>query len=68
MKNIFTITRRNFATLEFARKFADKNNLDYSLISEIQIEDYIAPKNVFIGKESQEKYDERHASKQHFIK
>ena len=62
MKNIFTITNRNFTTLEFALKFADKNNLDYSLISERQIEEYVAPKNVFVGKESQEKYNERRAN------
>ena len=62
MKTIFTITNRNFTTKEFAKKFADKNNLDYSLISERQIEDYTAPKNVFIGKESQEKYNERRAN------
>ena len=61
MKTIFTITNRNFTTLEFAQKFADKNNLDYSLISERQIEEYTAPKNVFVGKESQEKYNERRA-------
>ena len=59
MKTIFTITNRNFATLEFAQKFANKNNLDYSLISERQIEEYNAPVNIFIGKESQEKYNER---------
>lgn len=62
MKTIFTITERNFTTLEFAQKFADKNNLDYSLISERRIEEYIAPKNVFVGKESQEKYNERQAN------
>lgn len=62
MTTIFTITNRNFTTLEFAQKFADKNNLDYSLISERQIEEYSAPKNVFIGKESQEKYNERRAN------
>ena len=62
MKIIFTITNRNFTTLEFAQKFADKNNLDYSLISERQIEEYVAPKNVFVGKESQEKYNERRAN------
>ena len=54
MKTIFSITNRNFNTLENAQKFADKNNLDYSLISERQIKDFQAPKNVFIGKESQE--------------
>ena len=62
MKTIYTITERNFTTLEFAQKFADKNNLDYSLISEKQIEEYFTPKNVFVGKESQEKYNERHAN------
>ena len=62
MKTIFTITNRNFTTLEFAQKFADKNNLDYSLISERQIEECVAPKNVFVGKESQEKYNERRAN------
>jgi len=62
MKTIFTITNRNFTTLEFAQKFANKNNLDYSLISERQIEEYVAPKNVFVGKESQEKYNERRAN------
>ena len=62
MKTIFTITNRNFITLEFAKKFADKNNLDYSLISEKQIEEYVALKNVFVGKESQEKYNERRAN------
>ena len=62
MKTIFTITNRNFTTLEFAQKFADKKNLDYSLISENQIEEYVAPKNIFIGKESQEKYNERRAN------
>ena len=62
MKTIFTITNRNFTTLEFAQKFADKNNLDYSLISERQIEEYVATKNVFVGKESQEKYNERRAN------
>ncbi len=62
MKTIFTITGRNFASLEFAKKFADKNNLNYSLISEKQIEKYIVPKNIFIGKESQEKYNERHSN------
>jgi hypothetical protein len=61
MRTIFTITGRKFTTLEFAKKFADKNNIDYSLISEKQIEEYVAPKNVFIGKESQEKYNERRA-------
>ena len=59
MKTIFTITNRNFATLEFAQKFADKNNLDYSLISESQIKEYTVSKNVFLGKESQEKYNKR---------
>jgi hypothetical protein len=62
MKTIFTIENRNFTALEFAQKFADKNNLEYSLISERQIEEYFAPKNVFIGKESQEKYNERRAN------
>ena len=62
MKTIFSITNRNFNTLENAQKFADKNNLDYSLISERQIEEYVAPKNVFVGKESQEKYNERRAN------
>ena len=62
MKTIFTITNRNFATLEFAQKFADKNNLDYSLISERQIKDFQALKNVFIGKESQEQYNSRRAN------
>lgn len=62
MKTIYTITNRSFNTLEFAQKFADKNNLDYSLISERQIEEYVAPKNIFIGKESQEKYNERKAN------
>jgi hypothetical protein len=62
MRTIFTITNRNFTTLEFAQKFADKNNLDYSLISKKQIEEYIVPKNVFIRKESQEKYNERRAN------
>ena len=62
MKTIFSITNRNFNTLENAKKFAYKNNLDYSLISERQIEEYIAPKNVFVGKESQEKYNERRAN------
>ena len=63
MKTIFNIENRKFTTLEFAKKFADKNNLDYSLISEKQIEEFFAPKNVFIGKESQEKYNERHSNK-----
>ena len=62
MKTIFTITNRNFNTLENAQKFAHKNNIDYSLISERQIEEYVAPKNVFVGKESQEKYNERRAN------
>ena len=62
MKTIFSITNRNFNTLENAQKFADKNNLDYSLISERQIEEHVAPKNVFVGKESQEKYNERRAN------
>jgi hypothetical protein len=62
MKTIFTITNRNFATLEFAIKFVEKNNLDYSLISERQIEEYNIPQNVFIGKESQQKYNERKAN------
>ena len=61
MKTIFTIAERNFTTLEFAQKFANKNNLDYSLISEKQIKEYVSTKNVFIGKESQEKYNERKA-------
>ena len=62
MRTIFTIAGKNFTTLEFAKKFADKNNLDYSLVSESQIEEYVAPKNFFIGKESQEKYNERRAN------
>ncbi|PKP58027.1 hypothetical protein CVT91_09390 [Candidatus Atribacteria bacterium HGW-Atribacteria-1] len=62
MKTIFTIKNRNFTNLEFAQKFADKNNLDYTLITESQMEEYVAPKNVFIGKESQEKYNERRAN------
>lgn len=59
MKTIYTITERNFATLEFAQKFADKNNLDYSLIQTKKIKDFQMSKNVFVGKESQEKYNER---------
>ena len=59
MKTIFTITNINFSSLEFAKKFADKNNLEHSLISERQIEEYVSPKNVFTGKESQERYNER---------
>ena len=62
MKTIFSITNRNFNTLENAKKFADKNNLDYSLISERQIKDFQAQKNVFIGKESQEQYNSRRAN------
>ena len=62
MKTIFTITNRNFNTLENAQKFAYKNNLDYSLISERQIKDFQATKNVFIGKESQEQYNSRRAN------
>jgi hypothetical protein len=62
MRTIFTIKNRNFTTLEFAQKFADKNNLDYSLISEKKIEEFVAPKNIFIGKESQETYNERRAN------
>ena len=62
MKTIFSITNRNFNTLENAQKFADKNNLDYSLISERQIKDFQAQKNVFIGKESQEQYNSRRAN------
>ena len=62
MTTIFSITNRNFNTLENAQKFADKNNLDYSLISERQIKDFKAQKNVFIGKESQEQYNSRRAN------
>ena len=62
MKTIFTITNRNFNTLENAQKFAHKNNIDYSLISERQIKDFQALKNVFIGKESQEQYNSRRAN------
>ena len=62
MKTIFSITNRNFNTLENAQKFAHKNNIDYSLISERQIKDFQAPKNVFIGKESQEQYNSRRAN------
>ena len=62
MKTIFTITNRNFNTLENAQKFAHKNNIDYSLISERQIKDFQAQKNVFIGKESQEQYNSRRAN------
>jgi len=62
METIYTITNRNFTTLRFAQKFADKNNLDYSLISERQIEKYASSKNVFINKESQERYNERRAN------
>jgi hypothetical protein len=62
MKTIYTIEKRNFTTLEFAQKFADKNNLDYSLISEKQIEEYFAPRNIFIGKENQQQYNSRRAN------
>ena len=62
MKTIFSITNRNFNTLENAKKFAHKNNIDYSLISERQIKDFQAQKNVFIGKESQEQYNSRRAN------
>ena len=62
MTTIFTITNRNFNTLENAQKFAYKNNIDYSLISERQIKDFKAQKNVFIGKESQEQYNSRRAN------
>jgi hypothetical protein len=66
MKTIFIITNRNFATLQFAQKFADKNNLDHSLISERQIPEYKFPsQKIYIGKESQEKYNERRANKNH---
>ena len=61
MKTIYTITNRNFTTLEFAQKFANKNNLDYSLITVGEVQEYFAPKNVFFGKESQERYNERRA-------
>ena len=62
MKTIYTITNRNFTSLEFAQKFANKNNLDYSLITVRYIREYFAPKNVFVGKESQERYNERRAN------
>lgn len=62
MKTIFSITNRNFNTLENAQKFAYKNNLDYSLIQERQIKYFKAQKNVFIGKESQEQYNSRRAN------
>lgn len=62
MRTIFTITNRNFVTLEFAQKFANKNNLDYSLIEEKQIKDFQAHKNVFV-KENQFTYFERRAKK-----
>ena len=62
MKTIYTITNRNFTSLEFAQKFANKNNLDYSLISIVEIQEYFAPKNVFFGKESQGRYNERRAN------
>jgi|OpeIllAssembly_1097287.scaffolds.fasta_scaffold00480_6 hypothetical protein len=61
MKTIYTITNRNFTTLEFAQKFANKNNLDYSLITVKEVREYFAPKNIFFGKESQERYNERRA-------
>lgn len=63
MKTIFTITDRSFTTLEFAQKFADKNNLDYSLISERKIKEYVVSKHhIFVRKESQEKYNERRSN------
>ena len=62
MRTTYTITNRTFTTLEFAQKFADKNNLDYSLISEQQSLDYAPVKKVFIGKESQEQYNSRRAN------
>jgi peroxiredoxin len=60
MRTIFTITGRKFTTPEFAKKFADKNNLDYSLISGSQEHVYLPPNNIFI-KENQASYLERHA-------
>lgn len=60
MTTQFTITGRKFITLEFAQKFADKNGLDHSLIQEEEIQEYIAPSNIFI-KENQASYLERHA-------
>ncbi len=62
MKTIYTIAQRTFTTFEFAKKFADKNNLDYSLISEQKIKEYVSKNNVFIGKESQEQYNSRRAN------
>jgi len=62
MKTIYTIANRNFTSLEFAQKFANKNNLDFSLISVNKTYEYFAPKNIFIGKESQQKYNERRAN------
>jgi hypothetical protein len=62
MRTIFSIANRNFTTLEFAQKFADKNSLGYSLISESQMEERNPQRKVFVGKESQEKYNERRAN------
>ena len=62
MKTVFNIDRRNFTSLEFAKKFADKKGLDYSLISEKQIKEYVSPDHVFIRKESQERYNERRSN------
>ena len=61
MKTLFNIENRNFTSLEFAQKFADSKGLDYSLITEKRAATFDIPKTVFIGKESQERYNERRA-------
>ena len=63
IKNYSNNTIQNYVSqvrcfLEYYNNVATKP----SEISERQIKEYVAPKNVFVGKESQEKYNERRAN------
>ena len=62
MKTVFNIENRNFTSLEFAQKFADSKGLDCSLITEKRVATFNIPENVFIGKESQQRYNERRSN------
>jgi hypothetical protein len=61
MKTLFGINGRFFTTLEFAKKRADKDGLDYSLITTKDVKEYTYQSRGVFRKENQELYQERRA-------
>lgn len=61
MKTLFGINGRFFTSLEFAQKRADKDGLDYSLITTKEVEEYKDESTSVFIKENEFSYLERRA-------